>query len=243
MFALTSEVLHVLPKLITIERELPQFFVLVGKGLIVVLHFFDFVLQGRYRIDVHLQSVAQSAYLVIVTAFKHVREGPHLALLQVISSQCQCQFLRLPVVVEKLLVLVANVVDQVLVKLRCVRQHLQPLCCHHSSRHQLGPSLLLEIVLLVSKSESPLVEAIAEVGLGVLLSVGEEGQPVLDDFPELDPAAPSIKHLRLQVVVCAVPVLPSRHRPLQELQSLLVCVVIDILDLVTRESFVGHEFA
>ena len=60
--------------------------------------------------------------------------------------------------------------------------------------------------------ELPFVEAVTEVGLLVLLAISDELEPVADDFPELDESDPSIKHLRLEVVIGTVPVLPAANR-------------------------------
>ena len=55
----------------------------------------------------------------------------------------------------------------------------------------------------------PFVETVALVGLPMLLPIRDHVEPVLDNLAHLDELAPSIEHLRLQVVVCAVPALPT----------------------------------
>ena len=60
------------------------------------------------------------------------------------------------------------------------------------------------MVLLVTEEELPLVEAVGEIGLLMLLSVRHEVKPVLDDPAEVHEAPPPVKALRFQVVICAL---------------------------------------
>jgi len=120
--------------------------------------------------------------------------------------------LTLAIVVEQLLVLVADVGDHILVLLSAISEDLQSFGCLHSAGHKLRPGPLLQNVLLVTEMELPFVEAVTEVGLLVLLAISDELEPVADDFPELDESNPSIKHLRLEVVIGTVPVLPAANR-------------------------------
>jgi hypothetical protein len=55
----------------------------------------------------------------------------------------------------------------------------------------------LKVILLVVEEELPLVEAITHISFLMLLTIGNEIQPVLDDFAELDETPPAIKHLGL----------------------------------------------
>jgi len=57
--------------------------------------------------------------------------------------------------------------------------------------------------------ELPFVEHVAHVGLLVLLAICHEIKPVFDDLSKFDEAPPSIEHLRLQVVISAIPLLPA----------------------------------
>ena len=101
--------------------------------------------------------------------------------------------------------------DKILILLVALSEDLESLGSQHGSLLQLSPSLLLKRVLLVSEEVLPLVEAVAHVCLAVLLTVRQEVEPVLHDLAELDEPAPSVKHLRLQVVICSIAVLPASH--------------------------------
>jgi len=133
------------------------------------------------------------------------------------------------------------VVDQVFILLCRVGQDFESFSSQHSSRRQLRPSPPLENVLLVGEVVLPLVETIAQVCLAKLLSVGKEGQPVSDNLSEFDPAPPSIEHLRLQVVLGAVPVLPAGDGSSQEFKPFAIRAVVHVDDLVISESLVSHQ--
>jgi len=63
----------------------------------------------------------------------------------------------------------------------------------------------LQQILLIRVEELPLVEGMAEVSFAMLLTICDELEPVPHDFAELHEAPPSIEHLRLQVVICTIP--------------------------------------
>ena len=212
LFALARQGLHILSKLIAIKRELPELFVLVGEALVVVLDLFDLILGGGDHVDVPLQDALQVAFLIICSRLHHTFEALHHALPMIVAAESKCQLLTLAIVVEQLLVLVADVGDHILVLLSAISEDLQSFGCLHGAGHELRPGPLLQNVLLVTEMELPFVEAVTEVGLLVLLAISDELEPVADDFPELDESDPSIKHLRLEVVIGTVPVLPAANR-------------------------------
>ena len=133
--------------------------------------------------------------------------------------------------------------NQVLILLIALSEHLEALGCKHSALHELRLSLLLQVVLLVGKVVLPLIEAVAHVGLLVLLAIGQEVEPVFHNLAHLDPAAPPVEHLRLQVVVRAVAMPPAGHRFAEQLKASLISVLGYVLYLVVCEAFVSHELA
>ena len=80
-----------------------------------------------------------------------------------------------------------------------------------------------------------------EISLLVLLSIGHVLQPVLHDLAELDELAPSVKHLWLQVVISAIPVLHTSDRSGDQLEALLVSPCRHVVNLMGRETFVSHQ--
>ena len=102
-------------------------------------------------------------------------------------------------------------VDHVFVLQRAFSQHFKPLGSLDGTSQKLRSCILLKQVLLVSVKELPFVKGMAQVGLAVLLPVRYEVKPVANNFAELNKSSPPIKHLRLQVVVCAIPVLYTSY--------------------------------
>ena len=131
--------------------------------------------------------------------------------------------------------------DHVLVLLRDIGEHLEALGSLYGSVLQHGASQLLQRVLLVRKVELPLVEGVTEVSPLVLLPVCHEVEPVLDDLAHLEPAAPPVEHLGLQVVVCPVPALPPTDGLREQLLGLHIRLVGDLLDFVVFKAFRGQE--
>ena len=127
----------------------------------------------------------------------------------VVTTQGQGEPLRLAIVVEQLLVLVTQMINHILVGLCAVGKLLESLGGAHGPGHELGAGALLKHVLLVTEVMFPLVEAVAEVGLLMLLTICEEVKPVADNLAHLNVLPPSVEHLGLQIVICAVPMLPS----------------------------------
>mmetsp|Transcript_23761 Transcript_23761/g.29560 ORF Transcript_23761/g.29560 Transcript_23761/m.29560 type:complete len:202 (-) Transcript_23761:4404-5009(-) len=132
-------------------------------------------------------------------------------------------------------------VNQILVLLRAVGENFEALCSEDSSGLELRSCLPLQAVLLVSKEVLPLEEAVAQVRLLVLLSVRDELEPVPHNLAHLDEGAPPVEHLRLQVVVCAVHVLPAGDGASDQFESFAIGVVRHVLNLVAREALVCHE--
>ena len=149
----------------------------------------------------------------------------------------------LAIVVEQLLVLVTEVVDHVFILQCAFCQRFQSLCCLDSSRQKLRSRALLKQVLLIRVEELPFVKGVTHVSLPMLLSVRHEFEPVTDDLSELDKTSPPVKHFRLQVVICAIPVLHASNAAGEELIALLLGALSHVFNLVIGESFVCHEFA
>ena len=101
---------------------------------------------------------------------------------------------------------------------------------------ELSVCVLLQVVLLVGKEVFPLKETVAKIGLLVLLSIGEELEPVFDNLAHLDPLAPPIKHFWLQIIVCAVAVLPAGYGTCDQLEAILFSQMRSILDLIFSEA-------
>lgn len=130
----------------------------------------------------------------------------------VVAAQSHCKALRLAIVVEQLLVLVAQVIDHVLVLLGAICEYFEPLGSADRPRHKLGSRALLEVLLLVGEVEFPFVETVAEVCLTMLLAIRQKVEPVFEDFSHFDILAPSVEHFWLEVVIGAVIVLPAGYR-------------------------------
>ena len=64
---------------------------------------------------------------------------------------------------------------------------------------------------------------------------------MLHDLAELDELSPPIEHLWLQVVVSTIPVLDASDRSCDQLKALLVSSCRQIVNLMGRETFVGHQ--
>jgi len=77
----------------------------------------------------------------------------------------------------------------------------------------------------------------------VLLTIRDEVKPMLDYFSERNKAPPSIEHFRLQVVISAIPTLPSSNRFCEQLLGFISSILSDIFDLMLSESFTGHQIA
>ena len=134
-------------------------------------------------------------------------------------------------------------IDHVLVLQRALRQHLEPFSSLDSARHQLRPRALLQQVLLIRIEELPSIERMTQIGLPMLLPIGQEVKPMTHYFAHLHETPPSVEHLRLKVVICAVPVPEASDAPGEKLVTFLGGALGDIFDLVVGETFVGHEFA
>lgn len=148
-------------------------------------------------------------------------EGLHHSELLIISTQGKSQLLAFPVVIEQLFVLVAYMIDHFFILLRAVGKDLQSLGRRHCPSHKLRPCPLLQSVLLITEEELPFVEAVREICLLMLLSIGHEVEPVPNDPAHGYEASPPVKALRLQVIVGAIPALPSTNRLCKKLARLL----------------------
>ena len=66
---------------------------------------------------------------------------------------------------------------------------------------------------------------------------------MLNDLTECDKASPPIKHLRLQVFVCTIPVLDSGDTLGEKLVASFLCIYSNSIDLIVSESFICHQLA
>ena len=91
--------------------------------------------------------------------------------------------------------------------------------------------------MLVGEVELPLVEAVAQVCLVMLLAISQKVKPMLEDFSHFDELTPSVEHFRLQVVVSAIVVLPASDGLGQQLVAIVDSSVGNFLDLVRGKPF------
>ena len=146
---------------------------------------------------------------VTLCIIHHAAIALHGAKCTVVTPECHGEALRFAIVVGQLGILIADVLDQVLILLCRIGKLLETLGSQDSTLLQLRVRVPLQVILFVGEEVFPLQEGMAHVSLFVLLPVRQEVKPVFDDFAHLDPLAPSVKHLGLQVVICAVPMLPA----------------------------------
>lgn len=132
-------------------------------------------------------------------------------------------------------------VYHVLVLLGGVGEGVETFGGEDSSALQLCKRHPLQVLVFVSEEVLPLEEGMAHVSLLVLLAIGDKVEPVVDNFAELDKSAPSVEHPWLQVIVCAVPVLPPTDRFGEQVETPVGRVVSKLLSLHSRETFVFHE--
>ena len=124
-----SQVLHVLPQLISIQRELAKLLVLIGKGVVVVLNLVDLILSGGNHVNVTLEDSLKLPLFLDCSSVLEACEALHHAELVVVATQSQGQPLRLAIIREELLVLVTEMVDHVLVLLGAVSKYFKPFGC------------------------------------------------------------------------------------------------------------------
>ena len=199
------------------------------------------VLSPRDQTDVLAEDAFKIPGFITIHIVHHGSVGLHHGEAMVVATEGQGQLLTLPVVVKELFVLVTNMVDHFFILLRAIRQDFEPLGCHDGAGHQLGACLFLQSVLLVTEEELPLVEAEAQIGLLMLLSIGHEVEPVFDNFSHFHPLSPPVEHFGFQVVVCAIPALPPANGLGEELVGFHDGVVGHVLDLVLSEAFTLHQ--
>ena len=127
LLTLRSQVLHVLSQLVSIQRELAKLLVFVGKRVVVVLNLVDLILSGGDHVDVPLEDSLKLPSFLDCSSVLEACEALHHAELVVVAAQRQGQPLRLAIVREELLILVAEMVDHVLVLLGAVGKDFEPL--------------------------------------------------------------------------------------------------------------------
>ena len=206
--------------MVAIEAELSQLFVFIGQSLVVSLELTDLILSSSNQRDVAAEDAVQVPGLVIRCIDHEQLECLHHAKVLIVAAKRERQLLAFAVVIEQLLVLVADMVDHLFILLGAVCEDLETLGSHHGSRHQLLPCLLLQSILLVREVEFPLVESMRQVSLLVLLSVSNEVKPVLDYFPKGNEAPPPVEHLRFQIIIRTIHALPSADGASKKLKRL-----------------------
>ena len=206
-----SQILHILAKLVAIKRELSELLVLVCECLIVILQLHHLVFESGDGTDVIAQHTLQLAHLACASRIHHLSIAFHESKAMIVAAESESKTLRLAIVVEQLFILIRQMINHVFISLRPISKLLEALGSAHSSVHKVFASTLLQHVLLVTEMVFPFVEAVAEVSLSVLLTIGQEFQPVANDLAHLDVLAPPVKHFRLQVVVSPVPMLPPGY--------------------------------
>ena len=107
--------MHTLCNLVSVERELTQLFVLVSKGLVVILYLSDLVLVLSNQFNVVLQHLLILSLLASVGPVVESVEGLASRSVDVVATKSDCKLLRLQVVLLKIVTLQTKMVQEVFV--------------------------------------------------------------------------------------------------------------------------------
>ena len=124
LLTLLCQARHILAELVAIKTELPELFILVGERIIVSFQLCDLALDSGNQSNVLIQDALEVPRFVSRSVIHHQFEGLHHAKLLIVPAQGQCQLLTFPIVVEELLVLVADMIDHFFILLSAVSEHL-----------------------------------------------------------------------------------------------------------------------